>query len=177
MKILLKKNEATYNELIELEQLKYNNGQTILAKLKSLGLSLTKVNDWTNDVEAEFMKDYPKANLSFNLSANGIETEYKEAEAYYLKYKNAMNFEKLTTEQAESIREEHRIYAESPAQIEAYELLHKTVDNLNRLIELGIPIDVNNVYDFMPIIYGDRRASPPFKLQSKLLVSTLTNLK
>lgn len=136
-KILLKENEVAYNQLLSYEISKYDNGKTLLAMLAKIGLNLSSVENWES-IEQEFKKDYPKANLTFNLQANGIEQEYKEAEAYYLKHRQAMTFEPLTEDQQEAIREQYRLYATTPQQIEAHGLINSIVDNFNRLYELGV---------------------------------------
>lgn len=176
MKILLNEMAVVANELIEREQLKYSNGQTILSKLKSLGLSVSKVDDW-QAIEQEFTKDYPKASLSFNLQANGIEDQYREAEAFYLKNRYVMTFEAVSSGQIEDIKENCRVYADQPNQIEAHGLIHSVVDSLNKLDALGVKFDFNVLYQVSRLFYGDSRATPQLKVDQKTLVNTLVNLK
>ena len=85
-RILLKENENSYNEIIANEKIAYSNGKTLLSMLDKLGLTVSKVDSWQL-IEQEFTKDYPKASLTFNLQANGIETEFRDAEAFYLKHR------------------------------------------------------------------------------------------
>jgi hypothetical protein len=123
------------------------------------------------------MKDYPKANLSFNLSANGLEPQYREAEAYYLKNRNVMTFREVTPEQIEDIRENCRVYADQPNQIEAHGLINTVVESLNRLDQLGGKFDFATIYEVSRLLEGDTRATPKLKVNQKTLISTLVNLK
>lgn len=175
-RILLKENEATYNELIQLENLKFNNGKTLISMLAGIGLTVDKIDDW-QAIEQEFTKDYPKATLLFNLQANGIEAQYKEAETFYLKNRYVMRFEQITNDQAESLKEQYRVYADQPNQLEAYDLIHKTVQNLNRLDQLGVKFDFGIIYEVSRLFHGDQRETPALSVNQKVLVSTLTNLK
>jgi hypothetical protein len=176
MKILLSEMPAFANELIQLEQLKYNNGRTILKMLNRIGLSVSEIDNW-QAIEQEFTKDYQKATLQFNLQVNGIETEYREAEAFYLKNRNVMTFEEVTPEQIEDIRENCRVYADSPAQILAHGLITTVVESLNRLDQLGVKFDFATIYEVSRLFEGDTRATPKLKVNQKTLVSTLVNLK
>ncbi|HSD06969.1 hypothetical protein [Flavobacterium sp.] len=175
-RILLKENEAVSNELIQLENLKFNNGKRLISMLAGIGLNISKVDNW-QAIEQEFMKDYPKANLLFNLQANGIESEYKEAEAFYLKNRYVMTFEAVTPEQIEDIKEKCRVYADQANQIEAHDLINTVVDSLNRLDQLDFKMDLGIIYQISRVFYADTRVKPPLKVDQKSLVSTLVNLK
>ena len=102
-KILIKENTGASNEIITNERTAASNGKTLLSMLDKLGLTVDSVNDW-GAIEAQFTKDYPKAPLTFNLQANGIETQYRDAEAFYLKHRHALRFEPLTDEQIQAIK-------------------------------------------------------------------------
>lgn len=176
MKILIKENQVISNEAISIEKQNYSNGKTLLQMLDKLGLTLTSVNDW-GAIEREFTKDYPKASLTFNLQANGIESDYRAAEAFYVKNQHRLRFEPLTDEQAEAIREKHRVYASTEKQIEAHGLLSEITDKLNRLIELGVNVDVNKTYLVNRVFEGDPRQKPAIQMNQRSLSELLINLK
>lgn len=175
-RILLSEMPAVANELIQLEQLKSANGKKVLKMLSSIGLDVSKIDNW-QAIEQEFTKDYPKATLTFNLQANGIEAEYSEAEAFYLKNRNAMSFDEVTPEHIEDIRENCRVYADSPEQIKAHGLITTVVENLNLLDQLGVKFDFATIYEVSRLFEGDVRATPKLKVNQKTLASTLVNLK
>lgn len=174
-KILIKENVAASNEIIANERSAANNGKTLLSMLDKLGLTLDTVSDW-GAIEQEFTKDYPKASLTFNLQANGIETAYRNAEAFYLKNRHALRFEPLTDGEIESIKESQRVYA-AGSQIEAIELFNKIKDSLLKLKELGVPMDLNKAYLINRVLIGDHRENPPLKIDPTALYHNLINLK
>lgn len=175
-RILLKENEASSNEMIQNSKKAYSNGKTLLSMLDKLGLTVESVNDWAA-IEQEFKKDYPKAPLTWNLQANGIETEYREAEDFYLKHRHALRFEPLTDAMIEEIKESQRVYADKPKQIEAIQLFDTIKDSLLRLKELGVPMDLNKTYLINRVLIGDHRENPPLKIDSTALYHNLINLK
>lgn len=175
-KILLHENTNAYNELITNAKNAYSNGKTLLSMLDKLGLTVESVNDWAA-IEQEFIKDYPKAPLTFNLQANGIETEYREAEAFYLKHRLQMSFEPLTDEQIENIKESQRVYTTNEKQIEAIELFTTIKDSLLKLKDLGVVLDLNKTYIVSKVLIGDHRESPALKVDPTALYHTVINLK
>jgi hypothetical protein len=175
-RILLNENTAASNEIIANEMAAANNGKTLLSMLDKLGLTVESVNDWAA-IEQEFKKDYPKAPLTFNLQANGIENEYREAEAFYTKHRHALRFEPFTDEQIEAIKENQRVYADQPNQIEAFELFNTVKDSLLRLQEIGVKIDLNKTYLVNRVLIGDERQKPALKIDPKAMYHTLVNLK
>lgn len=175
-RILLLENEVISNEIIANGKQNYQNGRTLITMLDKLGLTVSKVENW-QQIEQHFMTDYPKASLLFNLQANNIESEYKEAEAFYLKHRLSIIFEQITESEIENIKEKQRLYADRPNQIEAIELLNTVNKNLTRLIELGVRIDVNAVHLVSPILAGDMRTKPPLKINQRYLVGAIRDLK
>lgn len=175
-KILLHENTNAYNELISNAKNAYSNGKTLLSMLAKLGLTVESVNDWAA-IEQEFKKDYPKAPLTFNLQANGIETEYRETEAYYLKHRYQMRFAPLTPIEIEAIKEEQRVYATTESQIRAIELFNTIKDNLLELKDLGVVLDLNKTYLINRVLIGDDRLSPALTVEPKALYHTVINLK
>lgn len=175
-RILLNENIAASNEIIANAKNAYSNGITLLSMLDKLGLTVESVNDWAA-IEQEFIKDYPKAPLTFNLQANGIETPYREAEAFYTKHRHALRFEPFTDEQIEATKENQRVYADRPNQIEAFELFNTVKDSLLRLQEIGVKIDVNKTYLINRVLIGDDRQKPALKIDPAAMYHTLVNLK
>lgn len=175
-RILLLENEAISNEIIANAKKAYSNGINLISKLDKLGLTVSKVENW-QQIEQYFMTDYPKASLLFNLQANNIEGEYKEAEAFYLKHRLSITFEQITESEIENIKEKQRLYADRPNQLEAIKLLNTVNESLSRLIELGIRINVNSVHLVSPILEGDMRTKPPLKINQRYLVGAIRDLK
>lgn len=175
-KILLKENEVIYNEVIYNEKQQFENGKTLLRLLAKIGIVKTELTNWS-EIESLVSVDYPKATIQFNIDANGITEQYREAEAFYLKHYQRLSFEPITPEQIEAIKEKHRIYATTEEQLEAYALINTVVDSLNRLIDLGIDINVNKTYLVNRSIDGDLREKPPLKVNQSHLTETLMYLK
>ena len=175
-KILLLENEIISDEIIQDARRAFSNGQVLISKLDKLGLTVESVNDW-EAIELEFIKDFPKAPLTFNLQANGIETEFRDAEAFYVKHRHALRFEPITDEQIEEIKESQRVYADKPKQIEAIELFNTVKDSLLKLKDLGVVLDLNKTYLINRVLIGDDRESPALKVDPTALYHTVINLK
>ena len=175
-KILLLENENSYNEIISNSKTAFSNGQVLISKLDKLGLTVESVNDW-EAIELEFIKDFPKAPLTFNLQANGIETEFRDAEAFYVKHRHALRFEPITDEQIEEIRESQRIYTTNENQVRAIELFNTIKDSLLKLKDLGVVLDLNKTYLINRVLIGDDRESPALKVDPTALYHTVINLK
>ena len=176
-KILLKENEIISDEIIQDARRAFSNGQTLLSMLAKLGLIVESVNDWTEQVEQHFMTPFPKAPLTFSLQAEGIETEYREVEAYYLKHRHALRFEPVTQIEIEQIRESQRIYTTNENQVRAIELFNTIKDSLLELKNMGVPMDLNKTYLINRILVGDERESPALKVDTTALYHTVINLK
>jgi len=173
-KILLSENSEVYNDLIAYENLKSQNGTTLLTMLDKMGLTFERVEDW-NDVIEAVTKDYPKANLHFNLNANGIYEQYQEAEAFFLQNRSVMSFTILSDNEIEAIKESSRIYADTPAQIEAHGLFQNVVDSLTRLKEMGVRIEADELYQVSRVFAGGDRHTP-LQIDKKNLATTLMKL-
>lgn len=155
-RILLQENENVANSMIATHQRKQNNAQSILSILKEIGLSLESFGSWEREVEQHFRTQYPKASLDFCLDAAGIKEPYRIAESFYLANKNDLSFEQLTDEGKEEIRESYRKYAETENQIEAYNLAHSIVKDLNRLQELGIRVNQQYAMNFCNVFHSEK---------------------
>lgn len=175
-KILLHENTNAYNELISNAKNAYSNGINLISKLDKLGLTVSKVENW-EAIELEFKKDYPKATIQFNIDANGITEQYREAEAFYLKHRLQMSFEPLTDAEIESIKESKRVYTTNVKQIEVIELFDTIKESLLRLKDLGIDINVNKTYLVNRVLIGDDRQKPFLTIDPKALYQTVINLK
>lgn len=175
-RILLSENANSYNELIAAKKQDFANGQKLISMLDKIGLKVDIVSDW-QIIEQEVKKDYPKAPLTFNLQANGLETEYREAEAFYMKNKHRMSFEPLTDEKIESIKEQQRKYTSNEKQNEAIELFKTVTESLLRLKDLGVSINPDKTYLVSRVIVGDQREKPSIKIDPKALYETVINLK
>ena len=175
-KILLKENEVIYNEVIYNEKQQFENGKTLLRLLAKIGIVKTELTNWS-EIESLVSVDYPKAPIQFNIDANGITEQYREAEAFYLKHYQRLSFEPITPEQIEAIKEKHRIYATTEKQLEAYALINTVVHSLNRLIELGMDINQDKIYMLNTAFEGDWRANPRLKVNQSQLTETLMYLK
>ena len=175
-KILLKENEIIANEIIANARIAYSNGRTILSMLDKIGLKVDTVTDWS-EIEAQFTKDFPKATLTFNLQALGIETEYREAEAFYLKHRYTLRFTHVTDEEIEGIKEANRVYATTEKQIEIVQIFERMVNDLNRLKELGAKIDENKTYLVSRVLNGYILQKPFVMIDKEQLYHTVINLK
>lgn len=175
-RILLKENEASSNEIIANAKNAYSNGITLLSMLDKLGLTLSKVENW-EAIESSLMTDYPKATIQFNIDANGITEQYREAEAFYLKHRQRLSFEPITDEQIESIKESQRVYATTESQIKTIELFNTVKDSLLKLKDLGVVLDLNKTYIVSKVLIGDHRESPALKIDPTALYHTVINLK
>lgn len=174
-RILLSENEVAATELIQYHQLKAANGKTLLSKLDKMGLTFECVDNWDQVIEA-LTKDYPNAKLLFNLQAAGIEDQYNEAEAFYQKNYSVLSFEPLTDQQIEAIKESSRVYADQPNQIEAYNLFQSIVNNAKRLKELGVRMELEELYKVNICLQGGNRYQE-LSLSQKELTATLMKLK
>ena len=175
-RILLKENANSYNEIIANKKQDFANGQMLIKMLAKIGLAVENVNDW-GAIEQHFMTEFPKANLTFNLQANSIESEYREAEAFHLKHRQRLSFEPITDEQIESIKESQRVYATTESQIKAIELFNTVKDSLLKLKDLGVVLDLNKTYIVSKVLIGDHRESPALKVDPTALYHTVINLK
>ncbi|SHL02933.1 hypothetical protein [Flavobacterium xanthum] len=153
-RILLQENENVANSVIAAHQRKENNSQRILTILKEIGLSLESFENWEREVEQHFRTQYPKASLDFCLDAAGIKEPYRQAESLYKEHYNDLSFEKLNDEGKEAIRESYRQYAETENQIEAYNLAHSIVKDLNQLQELGIRVNQQYAMNFCNVFHS-----------------------
>ena len=175
-RILLKENEVTYNEVIYNEQQQFENGKTLLRLLAKIGIVKTELTNWS-EIESLVKVHFPLGTIQFNIDAQGITTEYREAEAFYLKHYQRLSFEPIKPEKIEAIKEKHRIYATSEKQIEVHGLVNTVVDSLNRLIELGMDINQDKIYMLNTAFEGDWRANPRLKVNQSQLTGVLTYLK
>ena len=174
-KILLDdRTEMGNNVIAELSQ-SYENGKKMLLLLQAIGIDKSEINDW-QEIENLCKENFPKATLQFNIEANGIEKQYKEAESFYLKHKGALTYEPMSEEEKEINREELRIYAETPQQIEAYGIIMQTIENFNRLAKLGININFSNSHILNPVFERGSDITPQMQVNKRHLVSVLRNL-
>ena len=175
-KILLDdRTELANKVIIELSQ-SYENGKKMLSLLAAIGIEKSEITDW-QEIETLCKKDFPKATIQFNIEANGIEKEYKEAEAFYLKHRNSISYSPISEEEKEINRESVRIYADTPQQIEAYNLIMQTIDNLNRLGELGVKIDFTLSYQLHKVFESRYDRTPQMKPNKTYLVSAVKGVK
>lgn len=138
-KILLKENEVIANSVIEQKQKQFQNGKMLLSLLANLGIERTELSSW-QDIENEMKQSFPNATAEFNAASQGIEQQYTAAKDFYQLNAGNLSFQMLTAEEIEAIKEQYRVYA-TEKQAEAYKLAHSVVDGLNRLKDLGLPID------------------------------------
>jgi hypothetical protein len=153
--ILLKTNPGAENEIATVKA-QYTNGKALLSKLTALGLTeLTEVKSWTNEVAPHFMEQFPNATLDFNLEASGLKAAYNEAEKLFKL--SAGRFTEPTAEELDNISEKYKVYASSEKQIEAYNLVHTIIADLQRLKEFGTHINASylpNLSSLMTSIDG-----------------------
>jgi hypothetical protein len=138
--ILLKTNPGAENEIAAVKQ-QYANGKTLLSKLADLGLDFTEVKSWTNEVEPHFKQQFPNASLDFNLEASGLKAAYYEAEKLFKLA--AGRWTEPTAEEFEVITQKYKVYASTAKQIEAYNLVHSIVADLQRLNDFGTNINAS----------------------------------
>lgn len=151
MKILLKEDKGAAQNAINAINQGYQNGLELLKKLSDLGLELNEVKNWQKDIEPHFKQQFPNSSLDFNLEASGAKVLYFEAEQLFKSSPNLF-FVKPTTEEIEAIQEHYKVYAESEKQIEAYNLVHTVAKDLNRLKELGIPVNTFDISNVCPVL-------------------------
>ena len=145
-KILLQERAELSKSIIDNEINRFSKQQELLQLLQDCGLKLTKVNNWS-EIDAELQKNlqFKNATLEFNLEALGVIRKYETAKALYNDYLRNLPFvDEVTDERIESIKEEYRIYTANDKQIEAYQLALTIIENLNKAIDLGMPIDTYN---------------------------------
>ena len=176
-KILLKENEIISDEIIQNARIAYSNRQVLISKLNNLGLTVNSVTDWTEQVENHFKQGFSNAPIKFNIDALGITDQYLEVEAFYLKNQYQMRFVPVTDEQIEEIKESQRVYATTESQIEAIELFNTIKDNLLKLKDLGVVLDLNKTYLISRVLIGDDRLSPALTVEPTALCQTVLNLK
>jgi hypothetical protein len=175
-KILLDPRTNISNEIISNEAAKYQNALTLLRMLKNLGLDLKSVKDWTTDVETVLKEAFPNSTMEWVMNSLGKFAEYSEAETFYLKNKYLLSYQPLTDEAKEAIIEQYKLYADSPAQMEAYELLQSTIANLNRLKELSPKFNLSEAYLVSRVFSYDRKTAK-IAPDQKYLISAITSLK
>jgi len=175
-RILLSENATVANSVIAQKQNNFVNGKKVLSGLKGLGLSLDIVNDWKEDVEPHFLKQFPGSTLDFNLDAKGIKAEYNELAAFYKTNRGNLTYDEPTAEELEAVRESYRQYAESEKQIEAYQLAHDVVNGLNRLKDLGVHIEAYYAINLSPIFVQESRGGA-IEVYTKNLNDAVLNLK
>jgi hypothetical protein len=152
--LLLQDNKAAADSVINAANESYKNGLTLLRHLSGLGLEEVKeVKDW-QEIENHFKAEYPQASLQFNLQAKNIEAPYMEAYNYYKANKGNISFEKLTEDATENIRNEYRVYA-TEKQTEAYNLAHSIAADLNKLKELGLPVNSFYAAELCPLMVNN----------------------
>lgn len=145
-RILLKENEGLSKSMIDFEMNRFSKQQELLQLLQDCGLKITKINSWS-EVDLELQKNFQfkNATLEFNLEALGVNRTYETAKALYDEFLRNLPFvDEVTDERIESIKEEYRIYTANDKQIEAYQLALTIIENLNKAIDLGMPIDTYN---------------------------------
>jgi len=172
-KILLKEDNAGAENAINAINKGYQDGLTLLQKLSVFGLEVTEVKDWKKDVEPYFKQQFPNSTLDFNLEASGLKKQYFEAEQLFKTSHNIL-FAKPTADELEAVREHYRTYAETEKQVEAYNLIHDTVKNLNSIKELGLPVNVMSVSDLCPLMVN---SGGVVEVYTPNLVSFISSLK
>jgi hypothetical protein len=176
MKHLIKENQLLSTAIIKERNQHFANGQILLQKLNELGLELTKLDSW-NQVD-EFVKTaYPKAAISFCLEAQGITEPYNEAKKYYDSKLGQLAYTPLTDAAAEQIKESNRVYATTQKELEVVQLFNSVKNNLLRLQELGIRIDVNKAYLLNRTLSGFDRGTPAIKIDEDALYHNIINLR
>lgn len=171
--LLLQENKALAESAINQKQQSYKAGMFVLAGLAKFGLELDSVNDWEADVVPYFKTEFPNSTLGFNLDSKGIKDEFRKLEAYYNANKYGILFVEPTAEELEAIREQYRIYA-TDRQAEAHALAHSIANDLNKLKELGIPVNTFQSLDFCPVL-ADNAGS--LEVYQKSLLEFLTGIK
>lgn len=171
-KILLKEEKGAENAIAAINK-GYADGLNLLKKLSVLGLKLNEVKDWKKEVEPHFKQQFPNSSLSFNLEATGLESQYFEAEQLFKSSHNIL-FTAPTVEELEELQEHYKVYAESEKQIEAYNLIHDTVKNLNRIKELGLPFNAMSVSDLCPLMVS---SGGVVEVYTPNLISFISSLK
>lgn len=154
-KILLKDDNAGAENAINAINQGYQDGLNLLQKLSVLGLEVKEVKDWQKDVEPYFKQQFPNSTLDFNLEASGLKKQYYEAEQLF-KTSHDILFAKPTADELEAVREHYKTYTQTEKQVEAYNLIHDTVKNLNSIKELGLPVSVMSVSELCPLMVNSR---------------------
>jgi hypothetical protein len=144
--------------------------------LSQLGYEAESIESWA-EVEQHFMQDYPKATLTFNLQANGVdETAYLEAKAFH--HAGDLSFTALTDPEKETIAETHRVYAETADQIEVFNLIQTTIANFNRLEQLNVKMAFSELYSTSRIFSYDRsRPGERMVANKDYLNNAITSIK
>ncbi len=175
-KILLDDRQALANNVIKELSQTFENGQKMLSLLKEIGIDKTELTDWA-EIETICKANFPNATIQFNIEANGIEKQYRDAEEFYRKNKGALSFEPMSEQEKENERENLRIYATTDNQIEAHALILQTIDNFNRLQELGVNLDYSNAHFLNKVFSYDYRKEVKMEVYKPNLISLITELK
>ncbi|TDE02726.1 hypothetical protein [Flavobacterium sandaracinum] len=174
-KILLAENQVVTNELITFQINRHQNGKTLLSKLAKIGYVASSIESWES-IETHFKQPFPQANLTFNLQTEGIEKEYRDAEAFYLKNRYHLRFDPVTELEQETIREQNRLYTSNDIQIEAYALILQTVENFNRLGKLGMRINWGATHTINSVFVSDK-LNLTMEANKKHLIDIVSSLK
>jgi len=175
-RILLETNEKLVKQITADSENSYSKGLQLLKMLSQLGYEAESIESWAK-VEQHFIQDYPKATLTFNLQANGVnETLYLEAKAFH--HAGGLSFTALTDLEKETIAEKHRVHAETADQIEVFNLIEATIANFNRLDQLNVKMSFSELYATSRIFSYDR-SRPGERLQANkdYLISAIKSQK
>lgn len=172
-RILLSENKEVADSVINQKQQSYKAGLFVLAGLAKFGLELEAVNNWEADVEPRFKTEFPNSTLNFNLSSRGIKDEFRSLETYYNANKYGILFEPLKNDEIEAIREQYRVYA-TEKQAAAHALAHSIANDLNKLKELGVPVNTFQSLGFCPVFVNNAGS---LEVYQKSLLEFLTGIK
>lgn len=172
-RILLDERKAVADSVINQKQQSHKAGMFVLAGLAKLGLELEAVSDWETEVIPHFKTEFVNSTLAFNLDAKGIKDEFRSLETYYNANKYGILFVEPTAEELEAIREQYRVYA-NDKQAAAHALAHSIANDLNKLKELGVPVNTFQSLDFCPVFVNNAGS---LEVYQKSLLEFLTGIK
>ena len=179
-KILLSENKVLIEAAFEHEKAKMQTLSKLPALLKPFGLEAGEAKQLSWLALESKIKDtflFPNATEEHNLNCMGLAKEFHDLKEYYRLSTWAFDAKNLSEEDNEAIREKYRIYTSNDTQNSIHALVDTVVNSLNKLTEMGVIINADQLYNVNRIFEGDNRLTPSVRTNQKYLSDTLIRLK
>lgn len=179
-KILLTQNDILIEAAFEHEKAKMQTLSKLPALLKPFGLEAGEAKQLSWIALESKIKDtflFPNATEEHNLNCLGLAKEFHDLKEYYRLSSWCFDAKILTQEDKDAIIEKYRIYTSNDTQNTILSLVDTVVNSLNKLKELGVIINADQLYNVSRIFEGDNRLTPAVRTNQKYLSDTVINLK